>query len=147
MKKRNIVISIVIILIAVVAGYLTFFYSTRCPDYECFNQALANCEKITYTLETEDAFWHYKIQGKSDSTCNVRVSLVQLKDGDVKLSGLEGKEMICSIPLGSTSLPQQNLRRCHGLLKEEMQELIINKLHNYITDHLGEISEELQKAL
>jgi len=33
------------------------------------------------------------------------------------------------------------------LLKEEMQAIIIKRLHNYIVDNLGEIGEELERAL
>jgi len=63
------------------------------------------------------------------------------------MSVLEGKDMLCYLPLGSISAPQENLARCHGSLKEEMQAIIIKRLHNYIVDNLGEIGEELERAL
>jgi len=63
------------------------------------------------------------------------------------MAGMEGKEMVCYLPLGTITSPQGNLANCHGLLKEEMQSLIINRLHNYIVNNLGQISEELTKAI
>ena len=56
---------------------------------------------------------------------------------------LEGREMECYLPFGSVIEPEENLDRCHGLLKEEMQKIIINKLHNYITDNIGKLEDKL----
>ena len=63
------------------------------------------------------------------------------------MTSLEGEEMTCYTQLGSISSPQGNLANCHCLLKEDMQSLIINKLHNYIVVNLGTINEELEKAV
>ena len=55
--------------------------------------------------------------------------------------------MDCYVPLGSIVSPESNLAECHGLLKEGLQETIINKLHAYIVKNVGQIGEELQKAI
>ena len=146
MKKRGVRLILIagIIVIAAAAVYFTFFYSRTCEDRGCFNSALSECKKFNFVEETEDSFWYYKIKGESNNLCVVDVELLQLKAGSVDLVGLEGKEMACSLPLGSTKSPRENLERCHGLLKEELQKIIINKLHNYITENLGEIGEELE---
>jgi len=55
--------------------------------------------------------------------------------------------MTCYIPYGSLTVPQENLKNCHGELKEELQDVIIKKMHTYILDHIGEINKELEKPL
>jgi hypothetical protein len=56
---------------------------------------------------------------------------------------LEGQSMNCLVPLGSSAAPEADISNCHGILKEELQEMIINKLHAYVVDNLGEIGDEL----
>jgi hypothetical protein len=51
--------------------------------------------------------------------------------------------MECGFPKGVVVYPEQDIAQCHGLLKEEMQGIIIKKLHTYIVDNLGEIEQEL----
>jgi len=136
-----------IIIMAGMAVYFTFFYTKKCGDVSCFNTALLKCKKASYMDDAEDATWFYKIKGKSKGECKIRVEILQVKEGTTDMASLEGKDMYCYLPLGIISNPQENLERCHGLLKEEMQKLIINRLHNYIMSNLGEISEELEKPL
>ncbi len=146
MKKRIILVGLIII-VAVIAVFFTFFYTRKCSDANCFNKALAKCSKASFVNDAEDAAWLYAIKGKSEGDCKVNVEILQLKEGTVGMEGLENKDMDCYLPLGAITSPQENLGRCHGLLKEEMQSLIINKLHNYIVGNLGEISGELNKAI
>jgi len=138
---------ILIILVAVIAVYFTFFYPRKCGDATCFNSALLKCKRAKYIDDLTDAVWSYRIKGKSGDKCQVDVKLLQLKRGASEMVILEGKEMTCYLPLGVITSPQEDLKKCHGLLKEEMQSLIINRLHNYIVENLGEISEELKKPL
>ena len=56
---------------------------------------------------------------------------------------LKGKDMVCYLPLGVVATPENNPNICTGKLKEEMQSLIIQKLHEYIVQNLGEISNEI----
>jgi len=49
--------------------------------------------------------------------------------------------MLCEIPLRVVVAPESNLKNCHGLLKEEMQSLIIEKMHAYVTANLEEIGK------
>jgi len=147
MEKRRIIVISLIIIIAIIAVYFTFFYTKKCRDIGCFNNALLKCRRASYMNDVEDATWFYKIKGKSHGECKIRVKLLQVKEGTVELANLEGKEMMCYLPLGAVLNPQENLEKCHGLLKEEMQKLIITRLHNYITSNLGEISEEMTKAI
>jgi predicted membrane protein len=149
MEKRvvKIILIVLIIIVAVLAVYFTFFYSRNCKTAECFNFALTKCYRASYINDAEDAAWYYKIKGKSGDNCKIYVKLLQLKQGTGQISSLEGKEMTCYTQLGMITSPQGNLANCHGLLKEEMQNLIINRLHNYIVSNLGQISEELTKVI
>jgi len=143
----RIILIVVIIIIAVLALYLTFFYTKNCSDASCFNSALVKCRRASFINDAEDATWLYNIKSKSQGECKIDVKLLQLKQGTNEMAGMEGKEMVCYLPLGTITSPQGNLANCHGLLKEEMQSLIINRLHNYIVNNLGQISEELTKAI
>jgi len=146
-SKKGLILIIIIIIVAIVAAYFTFFYTKKCEDINCFNSALSECEKTSIINDEEDATWFYEIKGKESGECKVYVELLRLKEGTIDIIKLEGKGMDCYLPLGEVSAPQSNLAKCHGLLREEMQEVVIKKLHVYITDNLGQIGEELNKAL
>jgi hypothetical protein len=146
MKKR--VSWLLIVLIIVVVGvYFLFFYTKKCNDAACFNSALIKCKKTSYISDAEDGSWFYSIKGKEEETCKVNVKMLQLKRGTIEMSSLQGKDMDCYLPLGIVTSPQEDLDRCHGILKEEMQKIIITRLHNYIVGNLGDIGEELEKAI
>ena len=55
--------------------------------------------------------------------------------------------MVCQTPLGSAVSPEQNLKNCNGKLKEDLQEIVIQRMHSYILKNVGEVSEELVKPL
>jgi len=147
MKKKRIILIILIAVVFVLAVYFTFYYYKKCSDIGCFNSYLSKCKKASFIDEGDNDVWLYKIKSKSGDECKVNVKLLQLKKGSSDAGILEGKDMNCYLPFSSVSKPQENLERCHGLLKEEMQKIMINKLHNYITSNLGQISEELKKAI
>ncbi len=148
MKKRGLIIVLVVIILILI-GYFLFskFYIKNCDDVSCFNNALIKCKRASYINDAEDAAWKYIIKGKVEDRCKVNVKLLQLKTGTSEMSVLEGKDMDCYVPVGKIIQPQSNLGNCHGILKEEMQSLIINKLHNYIVGNIGKISEGLVKPL
>lgn len=149
MKKRavKIIILAVIAFLILAAVYMIFFYSQKCSDAACFSSSMGKCSKTNYLNDAEDAAWQYKIIGKSGTDCKVDVTLLSLKKGTADLSSLQGESMTCLVPAGVTTNPQNNLDVCHGLLKENMQKVIINRLHAYITDNLGKISTELNKVI
>ena len=157
MKKAGVIIIAIVIILAA-AVFFSFFYYKKCSDLGCFNSALSNCIKASYINEAQDASWLYKIEGgkggifcflvKSQcEQCKINVKLLQVKQGATDLSAIQGLGMNCYLPFSYVDLPQADLSRCHGLLKEEMQDLIIKKMHSYIIEHVGEISEELNKAV
>lgn len=141
-------ILIVMILIALgFAIYLNFYFVNVCNNYECFAKELKACEKVSYVSDQPEASWLYTIRSRSGNMCVVSVKLIQPKQGDLGLERLSGYTMDCSVPLGSASYPEKDLVNCHGRLKEELQTLIINKLHAYLLENLGQVKEELTKVV
>jgi len=140
-------VEIVLILLLVVLLLFLVFYNKQCKDESCFNSYLEKCGKADYAKDTKDSVWKYQVLGKQVGKCAVNVRMLMAKEGNVEIKNLEGKEMVCYTEIGSIKDPKTDLENCHGILKEEMQELIIQKMHNYILENIGKISEELQKVV
>ena len=120
---------------------ITEFHYNDCKDWSCFYSNLAKCSKADFAGGT-DMIFDYKILGVKDGRCDVNVKLLQGELNNQESQTLEGKEMICSLPEGEEMLPESNLMNCHGILKEELQDRIITKLHSYIVENLGQINLE-----
>ena len=148
MGKKVIIIGVVI-LIAVIAviTFLMILPAKKCDNEKCFNSALENCKKAEYMKESEIATWQYIINGKTNEECRINVRLLMLKQGKTDIANWEGKEMSCYLPLRYIGYPEEKLNKCHGLLKEEIQETIIKKNHNYVLDNINKITEELNKPV
>lgn len=134
---------VLILIVLIAAIYFTFFFYYKCDDAACFKAHQEKCSKTKFLNNIENAEWQYKINGKKDGKCEISVKINQVNKGDVDKLTLEGKSMICLLPVGDINSPEGDISNCHGELKEEMQWLIIQKLHNYIVTNLGEIGVEL----
>ena len=143
--KAYLTIGIIILFIATI--YFTLFFYYSCNDLECFQGHQKKCVKTKFIRNTEDTIWEYTIKGEQDGKCMINVKILTIRIGTADKQILEGKDMNCFLPLKSTAFPEENLEKCHGVLKEEMQNLIIQKLHSYIVENVGEIGEELGKIL
>jgi hypothetical protein len=147
MKKRfgkgTVIIGIIILVILVAAIYLTFIYTPKCSNIACWENKLQSCKRAEYTADKNDVVWAYEIEGKSGGNCKVNVKALEVKQGLTSAISLEGKDMDCFTSLGVISTLESNPNLCHGILKEEMQGIIINKLHQYILQNIGSISQEL----
>lgn len=134
---------IIIILIGVVFGVWYFLYSYEvCQDSLCFDDNLKECDRARF-IDGDDMIFEYFIKGKSGGDCEVKVELLQgeLKNED---SGkLKGEVMTCMLPFGAVVVPESDIRVCHGLLKEGLQDLIIKKLHTYLVQNLGRLNLEI----
>jgi len=142
MKKELVIeILIAVILIALVWSiYFLFFRYTTCSDDKCFSTSLVKCNKVIYNRDTPDLLITYKILGASNNRCNINVKLIQVKHGSTSMAIFENKEMICSISLGSLTMPESNLQNCNGELRQEIQEAIINNMHSQIIENLNGLS-------
>lgn len=147
MKKKKVMLVVIILVLVAVLAYFVFFYKQNCKDESCFANAMSKCNGASFVSDDEEASWLYNIKNKKAEECVINVKILQAKQGNVELEKIQGLSMECSLPLGYTGSPQQDLTRCHGLLKESLQELMIQKLHAYIISNLGKIDEALTSAL
>jgi len=144
-KRVGLALVILIIALIVFSSYFLFFYTKQCDTAECFVSAIANCKRVSWIREDIQANWLYTITGdaKGDS-CSVEVRLLKIKEGTIENEELQGKKMDCIILKNDIKLPEKQLSQCTGLLKEELQGIIIKEIHDYLLNSVGEIKEEFE---
>ena len=138
----------IIFIFAILIVYYLSLYTEKCwKDPECFNQHLTRCKRAVYVNDAEEAIWLYEIKGETKNGCRVETTLKSIKIGEADMADAEGKTMTCYLPYGVVAVPGDDLEYCTGPLKEELQEIIIKKVYEHILENLGEIKEELTKAI
>lgn len=142
--NKIIILAVTSMVFFVIAIEATFFYAPVCGSYECFQEKMKECERAVYLNNDIEATWEYEINGIKNSECVIEVSLLQPKKGELGIDRLNGLQMVCSFPLGIATYPERFLDRCNGRLKEEFQAIVINKLHAYILENIGEINENVE---
>ena len=136
------VIALVILIIIIFAAYFLFFRTTNCLDKTCFENAIVGCKKVSWTRQDSSAAWTYTILGSKDqASCEINVKLLRLNNGTIDAEGLQGEEMICNFVKGDTQYPEKDISTCHGLLKEDIQDLLIQRMHNYLLQNALQISQ------
>ena len=145
MAKKEVILIVIVWIIIAIAIYLTFFYHPLCKDSDCWREKLEKCSRARYINDIPDITWKYTIKEARADKCIVIVEVLKIKQGLTKTKVMEGKTMDCSLPKGVFMIPETDPTICSGALKEEMQALIIEKLHQYILDNVGKIGEELNK--
>jgi len=146
-KKVYIALIVVFAISALLFVYLNFVYTPNCQNYECWQQYMTKCKRASFVNEQTEASWGYEIKGKADNQCTIEVTLLLAKKGELRISEIVGDSMICSYKIGTATYAEKDLSVCHGLLKEELQTLIINKLHAYILENLGQVAEGLEQGI
>lgn len=147
-KITLLIVLLSIIFILLLASLYLFYVNLKtCPNEECFSESLVKCARTYFINDAENTITEYKIQGIAAEGCKINVKLLQVKKGSVELAELEGEEMVCYTKLGTLSAPEADLSKCHGLLKEEIQDMIIKRMHAQIVENIGKISEETTKIL
>jgi hypothetical protein len=139
-----IIFSIALAIALILALYMTFFSFKTCDNFDCFQKEMKECNRVVYINEEPEASWKYYINGEENDKCVVEVTLLQAKKGELGIDKLEGLSMKCSYNIGVANYPEKDLVKCSGKLREELQTIIINKLHSYILGNLGEFNESLQ---
>ena len=142
-KKKAIIFLILAVVFLILAIKFNFFQVKECKDFECFKAEMERCNKARYLNDGKDATWSYEIVGEKDERCYVDVKLLQAKTGELGVEKLAGLGMKCGFNIGEVDYPEKNLDKCHGVLKEELQALVIKKMHTHIVDNLEEIGKEL----
>ena len=145
--KKRLFISLIVLGILLVGffGYFYLFSADKCNDIECYNNALKDCDKIYYLRDGENLVWRYEIIGKKDNLCTVEVVLSKVKKGNLAFQDIEGNKMVCNVEKITNQFPEDDMYQCTGLLKEKLQEYLIDKMHNYVLQNLGEIKENLKQ--
>ena len=148
--KRGLLIGIFIAIIIIVIAATVYFvwgFFTTCSSQECFDKALVKCSRTTFISDNENMLMQYKIKGTSEGNCLVNVKLLQVKKGSSELATLENQDMDCSLPFGIVVVPEGDTTICHGRLKEEIQSIIIKRMHAQIIQNIGKISAETTNIL
>lgn len=135
----------VLIVISLFLIYYIFFKFSNCYTKSCFYGSLVSCNKVTWIRESDDADWFYKILEKEGDYCKVEVKLLKLKEGKIDLERLEGEKMICGVLKNEINFPEEDISKCSGKLKENLQEIIIQRMHDYLLLNLGEIKDSFKR--
>jgi len=134
-----IILSVLAIIILAFLIYMNFFYFKKCQNQSCFEDYLSECRRGEFTI-SGDMIMGYKIEGKRNNQCIIEVEFLKGDISNQDAVKLAGKKMKCSLPFGVVALPDSNLELCEGALKEELQSMIITKLHSYIVENINEIN-------
>ncbi len=132
---------VLIIVIIIFALLFLFFYPKPCTDNACFIQSMAKCDRVSFLKEDSRASWYYVINGKYKDSCRVKVRLLKMNQGTIDIEDLQGAEMTCIVNRIDARAPEENMAQCQGLLKEKLQEIIIQRMHSYLLQNLGEVKE------
>ncbi len=144
MKKERAVLILVLLITIIFAVALYYTFKPReCMTPQCFQEHMASCARASYINEEPEASWKYVIKRQIREECEIEVTLLQAKVGDLNLRDFEGHTMLCTYPLGRVGYPDKDMSLCHGLLKEDLQGLIIQKLHKYLINNLDDIRAAL----
>ena len=87
--------------------------------------------------------FEYVIKGVSGGECEVDVELLMGELNNQDSIRLEHQKMTCMLPEKVVMIPESNIGKCHGLLKEGLQDLVIKKLHTYLVQNVGRINLEI----
>jgi len=145
--EKRVVLALIILVVALVvfSSYFLYFYISPVSSGQEFINAMADCKRVSWVREDIQANWIYTILGNAKGdACNVEVQLLKIKEGTIDNEKLQGKKMTCIILKNEIKLPEKDLFQCSGILKEELQVLIIEKMHDYLLKNLIEANEGLE---
>ncbi|MFW5872163.1 MAG: hypothetical protein ACOCUT_03565 [bacterium] len=143
--KKHKVRWILVVIIALIILYFIWartMYYKECDTWDCFNERLESCKRTSF-IGGNKMIFEYKIEGLVDGNCHVRTTLIQGELNNRDSQKLEGNEMVCKIPEGVVIVPESDIDNCNGILKEGLQDLILDKLHTYIVRNMGKINLDL----
>jgi len=132
---------ILLVILGIVLGSILFLSPDTCYDNSCYNDAMIDCDRVIWLRMDADADWLYEIKGSEENYCNVEVELMKIKKGKMDLEELEGEKMICKVMKRELTNPEEIISQCSGKLKEDLQEIIIQRMHDYLLENLGEVKE------
>lgn len=144
MKKDGAMI-VLALLIAVAFAFALYstFKPNPCETIACFQDHMALCTRASFINEEPEASWSYNVKRRVADGCEIEVKLLQAKEGELNLRDFKGHAMTCTYPRGMVAYPDKDMSRCHGRLKEDMQGIVIEKLHRYLVNNLLDVKQAL----
>jgi hypothetical protein len=147
-KKTEIILIILILITVIFLGYGFITRSKLCENEKCFFDSLSECKKVYFAKEDSEYSWLYIISKEvSGDSCEVKISLLSVKQEPINSRMLQGKEMVCIVPKTRTDFPEKDISRCTGPLKEEIQDLIIQRMYDYLLTNVQEINTSFFEPL
>jgi len=146
--KSRVEIALIILIVVLISysSWFLFFYAKPVATREEFIDAMSNCRDVSWSRDDAQASWLYKIKsGAKGDACNIEVKLLQMKEGTLSDEKLQGEKMVCIVQKGETQFPEEDITHCTGGLKEELQDIIIQRMHNYLLKNVGEIRDEFER--
>ena len=143
--KKRVGIALIILVLALIifSGYFLIFYAKPVSTSQEFTNSLNTCKRVSWIREDVQASWLYTIKGnEKGDACKIEVQLLKIKQGTIDTEKLQGQEMICTMLKTETQFPEKNIAQCTGKLKEDLQDIIIQRMHNYLLENVGEIQQE-----
>jgi len=143
--QRRVGIALIILILGLIGFtiYFLVFYAKPISTSEEFVYSMNNCKRVSWVREDAQATWIYTIKGNAKGdACKIEVQLSKMKQGTIDSEKLQGKEMECILLKTETRFPEKDISQCSGELKEDLQEIIIQRMHNYLLKNVGEIREE-----
>jgi hypothetical protein len=140
-KRVGISFLIFTLLVAVLAGvYYIYLYSSECEDQSCFQEKVLSCDRAHWIREDAEASWRYRIlKSSGKNACIIDVDLIQVNYGNIEAEKMEGKSMRCEYQKGETRFPEEDVADCTGELKEALQDIIITRLYDHVSEQLDDI--------
>lgn len=126
--------------------FINYIYFFPCSNQACFDNYLSACKRAEFT-SSGSKIMKYNIIGKEDEECIVMIKLLGGEYSTQELTLLKNKEMACAVPFGKALTPEEDISKCHGELKEIIQDIIISRLNNYVAQNIGKINYDLYKRL
>lgn len=136
-------VALVVLAVLLWGVWAAFFSYPTCETWDCFNNKLEECNKVKFIGESGSMIFEYTVKGASDGECEVVVQLLKGELNNQDSEKLEMHKMTCYLPQGVVMIPESNIGKCTGLLKEGLQDLVIKKLHTYLVQNLGKLNLEM----
>lgn len=140
-KNTKIILIAIMVIIVIFLAYNFIIKTKYCENEGCFFNSLNNCKKISFIKEDFKYSWLYTISKEiSKDSCEVKIKLLEVKKEGIDSKILENKEMVCIVSKTAINFPEEEISTCSGVLKENLQDLIIKRMYDYLLTNIQEIN-------
>ena len=136
-----------------ISGYYTGFLRENCKsDVSCFDQRARECRPSDLVYTQENNVYVYSV-GSSVWDCTLHVTFKRAEEGaPPEFKQLEGKKMTCAIPKKelidfSMANFDSYMTYCHGLLKEGLYEIILQRVYTNLVGQMSGIVQQAEQVL